>query len=216
MAKTQLIFVGSSFEAAWESLVKFRDSETKKIIGIYSERSKNVWEKIKNIIAKELEIEEYKIDMNNLAEVERTTTRILLENKNLIINATGIPKESFLALLITLLNREYNPDVVMLQAGGQEIRFSPQLIKYAICDINGKTRKFLESIYDILKNDEEIELSQLAIKMKRSKATLSDSLKRMAERKIIIKRREGNRLIIRLNPFAKSMLQIIMGDNNGK
>ncbi|MEM4296451.1 MAG: hypothetical protein QXP22_02605 [Candidatus Anstonellales archaeon] len=223
MAKTQIIFVGGREDAAWESLVKFKDSETNKIIGFYSERSKDVWERIKARLEKKITIEDVEVDLSDMKQVLSLLRGYLQKKENFILNVTGAPKELLLGIILLGLDKSYSHiDIVMLQVGGKEIVFSPAMLRYAICDINGKTKKFLEAISEQLGNGEELSLSELQKKLNRSKATLSESIARMEQRKIIIKRREKNKIFVKLNPFAKSIIDILIlketknGGKNGR
>lgn len=216
MTNVQVIFVGLTEEAAVKSYFSLRDKDTSIAIGVYTERSKKVWDTLKKKIGETgygTKLEEYEADFNNISSVVLAIRKVNAKysGMKMVVNVTGLSKEGLFGLLLFYAldqGSQQNTEVAMIQMNNKKLVFPPSVIFTLASELKKKRRLSMSILEALYENRAPMPLKKLAEKLDRKKPTVVESLRMLESRRLVSRRRHGREADIELNEFAYELMRL--------
>ncbi len=213
MKSLQIAFIGRNTEAAFNSIIQTSNNYNSGLIVVYSDKSKETWQKIKGKLKPLFKhIESRKIEFNDIGEVFKLISNINnIESGEKNINITGLSKEGMLAILLFYAMHPkdaYKTKILVYQENNKKIIFPP-IIFFALGCNNKRKQKILKSkVLKQLSIKDNITITELTKITKKAKSTISEIVNLLERERLVEKIREGRNVKVKLTEFGKFLIQI--------
>lgn len=222
---TQIIFVGGTWDAANKSFHKFKDKDLGRVIGIFSEKSKDGkskenWEHLKErILEIDIPVEEFETDYENLEAIFETLRKAYEKcgQGQKIVNITGLSKIGSIGVFIyyALMGEQERADTefVWLSMNGSKETLPPSVVFAIAKEKSGKpgrtkTTGWVLMEYLANQKDKSATLTELAKWRDCKKPSILEIMKEHLEKdKLVFRSTRGRETVFTLNEFAYILMK---------